>query len=253
MTTEQETGRGAPARRAVPKTGTRRSATPHQSKPRPRTDTRPEADAKLSAAERARADAKPSAAERARADRADLAADRRPAGVRAETSGTASSAAAGKVSGVASGAAPGKAPGKTSGKAPVVERPAAPGKRPVRGRTRPESGSPSARPAPRRRPARGRQRAPFVLLVVGLLCGGLVSLLLLNTMLAQDAITDATLRKEIEVAREQNAKIDQEYQRKTQPDVIAELAEKQGEKPNWDNVDIWSSAGDQASQVDRER
>ncbi|NBE97691.1 hypothetical protein FE391_28305 [Nonomuraea sp. KC401] len=165
MTTEQEFGRGAPVRRAVPKTGTRRSGAQHQSKPRPRPDARPHAG----------------------------------------------------------------------------------GARPVTGRARPETG-----PVPRPRPAR-RQRAPFVLLVVGLLCGGLVSLLLLNTMLAKDAITDANLREEIAVARQENEKINQEYQRKTQPDVIAEMAEKQGQHPDWDNPNAWTSAGERASRVDRER
>ncbi|MEV1176983.1 hypothetical protein, partial [Nonomuraea sp. NPDC049784] len=68
MTTEQETGRGAPVRRAVPKpgpkTGTRRLGATHQSKPRPR----PDVESKLSAAERARLelDGKRSGAERAR-------------------------------------------------------------------------------------------------------------------------------------------------------------------------------------------
>ncbi|MFC4119549.1 hypothetical protein [Nonomuraea zeae] len=171
MTTEQETGRGAPVRRAVPKPGTRRSVAPHQTKPRPRPDARPEADAK-----------------------------RPPA-----------------------------APGGSA------ERSARP-----------------SRPAPRRRPAR-RQRAPFVLLVVGLMSGGLVSLLLLNTMLAQDTITDGKLREEIAVARQENEKINQEYQRITQPDAIATMAENQGQHTDWDDVNSWSSANDQASQVDRER
>ncbi|TMR20673.1 hypothetical protein ETD86_18025 [Nonomuraea turkmeniaca] len=174
MTTEQETGRGAPVRRAVPKTGTRRYGAPHQSKPRPRPDTRPE----------------------------------------------------------------------NGGKAPVDER-----ARPDAGAKRPVA---EARPAPRRRPAR-RQRTPFVLLVVGLMSGGLVSLLLLNTMLAQDAITDATLREEIQVARQENEKIEQEYRLKTQPDAIAKLAEQQGQKPDWDDVNGWSSAGDRVGQVDTER
>lgn len=50
-------------------------------------------------------------------------------------------------------------------------------------RTRPaRAQSPQAR-----RPAGGPPRAPFVLLIVGLLSGALVSLLLLNTVLAQDA------------------------------------------------------------------
>ncbi|MEO3884911.1 hypothetical protein [Nonomuraea sp. B5E05] len=177
MTTEQEFGRGAPVRRAVPKTGTRRSGAQHQSKPRPRPDARPRTESARPVTDRSRPEAK-----------------RPAAGARADT----------------------------------------------------------GRPAPRRRPER-RQRAPFVLLVVGLLCGGLVSLLLLNTMLAKDAITDANLREEIAVARQENEKIDQEYQRKTQPNVIAEMAEKQGHQPDWDDVNAWTSAGDRASRVDRER
>ncbi|TDD18502.1 hypothetical protein [Nonomuraea diastatica] len=179
MTTEQEFGRGAPVRRAVPKTGTRRSGAQHQSKPRPRPDARPHAGGAGAVTGRVRPEVK-----------------RLADGSRAETG-----------------------PG---------------------------------RPIPRRRPAR-RQRAPFVLLVVGLLCGGLVSLLLLNTMLAKDAITDANLREEIAVARQENEKINQEYQRKTQPNVIAEMAEKQGHQADWDDVNAWTSAGDRASRVDRER
>ncbi|WP_344473994.1 hypothetical protein [Nonomuraea monospora] len=140
----------------------------------------------------------------------------------------------------------------TSRRTPIVERVRgqAAGKRPAGGRSRAEAGA--GRPAARPRPAR-RQRAPFVLLVVGLLCGGLVSLLLLNTMLAQDAITDATLRQEIAEARLQNEQIDQKYQLKTQPENIADLAEKQGYDRDWDEVNRLSSAGDQASRVDTER
>ncbi|GAA1751941.1 hypothetical protein GCM10009734_69810 [Nonomuraea bangladeshensis] len=107
-----------------------------------------------------------------------------------------------------------------------------------------------ARPAAGRRPAR-RQRTPFVLLVVGLMSGGLVSLLLLNTMLAQDAITDAKLREQIAVARQEKEKIEQDYQRKNQPGVLAELAEQQGQHPDWDSVNVWN--GDQARQADTQR
>jgi hypothetical protein len=109
----------------------------------------------------------------------------------------------------------------------------------------------SRRPVVRRRPAR-RQRAPFVLLVVGLLCGGLVSLLLLNTMLAQGAVTEETLRKQIAVAEQENEKIAQDYERKTQPDNLAEQAEQQGQHLDR-GLDVWNSANDQASQVDAER
>ncbi|MFI6731837.1 hypothetical protein ACIBI9_02805 [Nonomuraea sp. NPDC050451] len=208
MTTEQETGRGAPVRRATPKTGTRRLGAPHQSKPRPR----PDVESKLSAAERARLDldGKRPGAERERADGATR--------VR-----------------------PDSRPGTRTGAGTV-------------GRRISSVGAQIRRPVQRRRPAR-RQRAPFVLLVVGLLCGGLVSLLLLNTMLAKDAITDANLRDEIAVARQEKEKIELEYQLKTQPDVLATMAENQGEHRNWDNVDSWSGAGadGQSGQADRER
>ncbi|MBF8193305.1 hypothetical protein ITP53_48085 [Nonomuraea sp. K274] len=197
MTTEQETGRGAPVRRAVPKTGTRRPRVPHQSKQRPRPDARPDVEAKRTAAERA------------------------GAGVRS---------------------APGVESARPGSESALRTRPRVTGQR---------SEQPS-RPVPRRRPAR-RQRAPFVLLVVGLLCGGLVSLLLLNTMLAKDTITDASLREEIQVARREKEQIEQEYQLKTQPEVIAQLAENQGQHRDWDRVNNWSSAGDEAGQVDTER
>ncbi|WP_431909178.1 hypothetical protein [Nonomuraea jabiensis] len=214
MTTEQETGRGAPVRRATPKTGTRRLGAPHQSKPRPR----PDVESKLSAAERARLDldGKRPGAERERADGATrVRPDSRP-GTRTGT-GTGTRTGTG---------------GKRIGSVAAQIR----------------------RPVARRRPAR-RQRAPFVLLVVGLLCGGLVSLLLLNTMLAKDAITDADLRDEIAVARQEKEKIELEYQLKTQPDVLATQAENQGQHRNWDNVDSWSGAGadGQSGQADRER
>ncbi|NJP98008.1 hypothetical protein HCN51_52770 [Nonomuraea sp. FMUSA5-5] len=243
MTTEQETGKGTPGRRTVPKTGTRRSATTQQPKPRPRPDTRHEPEAKRSAAEQARADAagRRPAGERARGD------------VRADVRGDASGTAPARAGGAAGREAPAAERVRSKGRGtPLVERVRgqAASRRPVGGRPHAEAGP--GRPAPRRRPAR-RQRAPFVLLVVGLLCGGLVSLLLLNTMLAKDAITDATLRQEIAEARLQNEQIDQKYQLKTQPENIADLAEKQGYNRDWDEVNSWSSAGDQASQVDTER
>ncbi|SEG83905.1 hypothetical protein SAMN05444920_105280 [Nonomuraea solani] len=238
MTTEQETGRGTPVRRAVPKTSTRRSG---QSKPRPRPDERAE-PGRTPAGARAEAGGKAGVRERAEGVRSEP-------GVRS-TAGMRSEPGARSAAGV-------RERGETAGKASVGERvrPEAPGRRgPVRGRMRAETGS--GLRVPRRRSgsrSANRQRAPFVLLVVGLLGGGLVSLLLLNTMLARDAITDAGLRKEIEVARQENEQIEQEYQRKTQPNVIAERAEKQGQHPDWKNVNGYSSTGEQTSQADRER
>lgn len=86
----------------------------------------------------------------------------------------------------------------------------------------------ATRPAAQRRPARRRQRAPFVLLVVGLLCGGLMSLLLLNTVLARDSITAGELREDIANAHRHNEYLRQENERATQPDAIATQAEQQG-------------------------
>lgn len=251
LTTEQETGRGAPVRRAVPKTGTRRSAQSQQPKPRPRPDTRPEAEGKRSAAERERA---AGLAGKRPADPRD--GDKASRGEKARREGKTSVGERVRPEGKASAGARSRPEGavrervRPEGKAPAVERPRVAAKRPVRRSTRAEAAA--GRPAARRHPAR-RQRAPFVLLVVGLLCGGLVSLLLLNTMLAQDAITDATLRDEIAVAKRENEKIDQEYQRKTQPGPLAEQAEKQGYGRNWTDVGGYSTTTGRAGQADTER
>ncbi|MFG1611728.1 hypothetical protein ACGFI3_03190 [Nonomuraea wenchangensis] len=232
MTTEQETGRVAAVRRAapaaaskvgsksgsktgaktVPRTGVRRSPAPHQSKPHPPEPQQPKARARTEARPEPRTDAR--------------------AGIRTEArTGTRTEAR----------------PGTRTDARPGTRTEARPG---TRTSARPEAASRPARPAAARRPAR-RQRTPFVLLVVGLMSGGLVSLLLLNTMLAQDAITDAKLREQIAVARQEKEKIEQDYQRKTQPGVIAELAEQQGQHPDWDNVNSWN--GDQAPQADTQR
>ncbi|MBO3745445.1 hypothetical protein J5X84_05135 [Streptosporangiaceae bacterium NEAU-GS5] len=72
---------------------------------------------------------------------------------------------------------------------------------------------------PRRAP-----RAPFVLLVVGLLCGGLVSLLLLNTVLAQDSFELGDLRSSTEQLRQAAAEMEGQVRVMTQPDALAEQA-----------------------------
>ncbi|WP_336209117.1 hypothetical protein [Nonomuraea sp. LPB2021202275-12-8] len=110
-------------------------------------------------------------------------------------------------------------------------------------RGRPETtGRPATerpRPAAQRRPA--RQRAPFVLLVVGLLCGGLVSLLLLNTVLAQDSITASTLMDEISAARLQNEDLKRQLEQDKQPAVIAKHAEDLGMEPALDSVNPYTT------------
>lgn len=77
-----------------------------------------------------------------------------------------------------------------------------------------------------------KQRAPFVLLVVGLLCGGLISLLLLNTVLNRDSFTQNTLREETAQLQRENEALRQANAKKEQPAQLARDAELQGEK--WD-------------------
>ncbi|WP_143590195.1 hypothetical protein [Thermoactinospora rubra] len=106
--------------------------------------------------------------------------------------------------------------------------------------TRPAPTAPAARPAAqaRRVPAdrvrlpRRKQRAPFVLLVVGLMCGGLVSLLLLNTVLAQDSIKAGELREQIAHAKRESERAKTENLRLDQPEQLARFAEGQGMTPD---------------------
>ncbi len=82
-----------------------------------------------------------------------------------------------------------------------------------------------------RRPMPRKQRAPFVLLVVGLLCGGLVSLLLLNTVLARDSFTASELREQIAEMQQQSNALEREIEKQEQPAELAKRAEGQGQGP----------------------
>ncbi|MGW5260157.1 hypothetical protein ACWEQG_04230 [Microbispora sp. NPDC004025] len=86
----------------------------------------------------------------------------------------------------------------------------------------------SARVTMARRAFRRPPRAPFVLLVVGLMCGGLVTLLLLNTVLAQDSFRLTDLRSSIDELHEQAAEQENQLRRWTQPDVVDEQGRAQG-------------------------
>jgi hypothetical protein len=92
-----------------------------------------------------------------------------------------------------------------------------------------------------------------VLLVVGLMCGGLLSLLLLNTVLAQDSITAANLRKEIEVARQANEDAKLTNEKNMGPGPIADQAEMQGQHRDWDKPNVLTEAGAVTSQADQGR
>ncbi|MEU8269486.1 hypothetical protein AB0B89_20290, partial [Sphaerisporangium sp. NPDC049002] len=114
-------------------------------------------------------------------------------------------------------------PGRTvpSGPGRTVRRSAAP--RPARrgAATRPAAGGGAAQ-GTRRASA---PRAPFVLLVVGLLCGGLVSLLLLNLVLAQDSFRVNDLRKTTEQLRQQAQDKDTEVMLKASASTAAPIAD----------------------------
>ncbi|MEU8054941.1 hypothetical protein [Microbispora bryophytorum] len=95
-------------------------------------------------------------------------------------------------------------------------------------------GGPETRPAatPRatmaRRAFRRPPRAPFVLLVVGLMCGGLVTLLLLNVVLSQDSFRLSDLQSSIDELHEQAAEQENQLRQWTQPGPLGDQAAAQG-------------------------
>lgn len=94
-------------------------------------------------------------------------------------------------------------------------------------------GGPETRPAAPARATMARRafrrpaRAPFVLLIVGLMCGGLVTLLLLNTVLAQDSFRLSDLRSSIDELHEQAAEQENQLRQWTQPGPLSEQARAQ--------------------------
>ncbi len=88
----------------------------------------------------------------------------------------------------------------------------------------------------RARVRRGRHgrapRAPFVLLVVGLMCGGLVGLLLLNTVLAKDSFVADQLRAGNQKIREQTEEAKTQNIRDNGPGAVDERARKHGMRPD---------------------
>ncbi|GAA2880518.1 hypothetical protein GCM10010517_43140 [Streptosporangium fragile] len=97
--------------------------------------------------------------------------------------------------------------------------------------------APPARAVPRPRRARA-PRTPFVLLVVGLLCGGLVSLLLLNTVLAQDSFLANELRNDTKRLRQEKQEKKNRNAQLEMPGVLAGNAEKQGQQPDWERARV---------------
>ncbi|RBQ20340.1 hypothetical protein DP939_11125 [Spongiactinospora rosea] len=80
---------------------------------------------------------------------------------------------------------------------------------------------------------RGRApRAPFVLLLVGLLCGGLVTLLLLNTVLAQDSFEADELRHGVARIQREAERQKLDNARQDTAEALAERAGKLGARPD---------------------
>lgn len=97
-------------------------------------------------------------------------------------------------------------------------------------------------PAPRQR-RRGRRRAPFIVLIALLCVGGLVSLLLLNTVLAQDAYTLHSLQKETAALADTEQALAQQVAQAENPAVLAERARSLGLVPAPNPVFVRGSDG----------
>jgi hypothetical protein len=111
-----------------------------------------------------------------------------------------------------------------------------PGTRPVRAprHTRPLA-SPRTKPAAR--PALGRTRprrprAPFILLLVGLLGGALVCLLVISTTLAEGAYRITNLQQQDANLAKQEQLLSQQVAQASSPTQIAQEAEQLGMRPN---------------------
>jgi hypothetical protein len=76
--------------------------------------------------------------------------------------------------------------------------------------------------------AKGSSRAPFVVLVVGLLGGGLLSLLLLNTALNQGSFEVGRLQKEQDRMSDEREALQRELDAKAAPGELARRAQEMG-------------------------
>jgi hypothetical protein len=113
---------------------------------------------------------------------------------------------------------------------PVASSGAAPRRSP-----RPLAPAPAPAPRPPLRvvPPRavGPARAPFVLLVAGLLSAGLVALLLLNTSLAEGSFTLSTLQRDQAVLADRAQALEQDLARMQSPQRLSDRARALGMVP----------------------
>ncbi|WP_234401777.1 hypothetical protein [Thermobifida halotolerans] len=72
---------------------------------------------------------------------------------------------------------------------------------------------------------------PFVLLVLGLLGGALVTLLMLHAVLAEDTFEIATLQRENRELGQQEQALREKVMEAESPEAIAEAAEELGMRP----------------------
>ena len=91
-------------------------------------------------------------------------------------------------------------------------------------------GHPSGRAAARTRPR--HPRAPFILLLVGLLGGALVSLLVISTTLAQGSYRITNLQQQNANLAKQEQMLTQQVAQASSPAQIAQEAEEFGMRPN---------------------
>ncbi|WP_262851903.1 septum formation initiator family protein [Mumia quercus] len=103
----------------------------------------------------------------------------------------------------------------------------APRRSPVRPPQQPRR---NLRVVPARRPS--SPRAPFVLLVVTLLAGGLIGLLLLNTSMQNGAFELAELEKKAETLQSERAQLALEVEQRSTPAALADRASALGMVPN---------------------
>jgi hypothetical protein len=100
--------------------------------------------------------------------------------------------------------------------------------------TRPVT-APKTRPGPRSAGPRARSRAPrmpFILLLVGLLGGALVSLLVISTTLAQGSFRVTSLQEQNADLARQAQTLTSQVAQAGNPAVIAKEAEQLGMRPN---------------------
>lgn len=113
----------------------------------------------------------------------------------------------------------------------TVERPRTVRSTPRTVQPRPRAGySAAVRSKARNRPPVA-PRLPFVLLVLGLLSGAMITLLMLHAVLAEDTFEIATLQQENRELSQQEQALREQVMRAESPEAIAEAAEEMGMYP----------------------